>query len=129
MEEEREDVVEGWGSLHPGCCVWVGVPYIHYYLLLLIRFAAPWRKCNATGAEYDDDGVDVGDVDGDDGGVIYYYYCDYYSQSALDCFLNSTIIDHRDTGTKSREKKLHSGKAKPSRGPRGRRGACGSCNR
>ena len=86
MEEEREDVVEGWGSLHPGCCVWVGVPYILYYLLLLIRFAAPWRQCNATGAEYDDDGVDVGDVDGDDGGVIYYYYCDYYSQSALDCF-------------------------------------------
>ena len=93
---EGRDVVEGWGSLHPGCCVWVGVPYIHYYLLLLIRFAAPWRKCNATGAEYDDDGVDVGDVDGDDGGVIYYYYCDYYSQSALDCFLNSTILDHSE---------------------------------
>ena len=39
----------------------------------------------STGAEYDDDGVDVGDVDGDDGGVIY-YYCDYYSQSVLDCY-------------------------------------------
>ena len=61
--------------------------------IITICFPAPWRQCNATGAEYDDDGVDVGDVDGDDGGVIYYYYCDYYSQSALDCFLNSTILD------------------------------------
>ena len=63
--------------------------------IITICFPAPWRQCNATGAEYDDDGVDVdvGDVDGDDGGLIYYYYCDYYSQSALDCFLNSTILD------------------------------------
>ena len=37
--------------------------------------------------------MDVGGVDGDDGDVVYYYYCDYYSQSALDCFLNSTILD------------------------------------
>ena len=36
MEEEREDVVEGWGSLHPGCCVWVGVPYIHYNYYLFV---------------------------------------------------------------------------------------------
>ena len=72
--------------------------------IITICFPAPWRQCNATGAEYDDDGVDVGDVDGDDGGVIYYYYCDNYSQSALDCFLNSTIIDLRDTGKEPREK-------------------------
>jgi hypothetical protein len=32
-----------------------------------------------TGAEDDDDDVDVVGVDGDDEGVIYYYYCDYYS--------------------------------------------------
>ena len=51
---------------------------LHPLLLLLIRFAAPWRKCNATGAEDDDDGVNVGGVDGDDGGMIY-YYCDYFS--------------------------------------------------
>ena len=29
MEEEREDVVEGWCSLHPGMLWRGGVPYIH----------------------------------------------------------------------------------------------------
>ena len=72
------DVVEGW--VFPTSII-----------IITICFPAPWRQCNATGAEYDDDGVDVGDVDGDDGGVIYYCYCDYYSQSALNCFLNSAI--------------------------------------
>ena len=77
------------GSNGRGGMLWKGgVPYIHgccgglgfptSILIITIRFPAPWRKCNATGAEDDDDDVDVG-VDGDDGGVIYYYYCDYYS--------------------------------------------------
>ena len=110
------DVVEGW--VFPTSII-----------IITICFPAPWRKCNATGAEDDDDDEDVGGVDGDDGGMIYYYYCDYYSRSVLDCFFNSTIFDHRDTGTESRENTLRSSKARPSRGPRGRRGACGSCNR
>ena len=29
MEEEGEDVVEGWCSLHPGMLWMGGVPYIH----------------------------------------------------------------------------------------------------
>ena len=78
-----------------GCCEgWVFPTSI---IIITICFPAPWRQCNATGAEDDDDGVgvDVGGVDGDgDGGMIYYYYSDYYSQSVLDCFLNSTILDH-----------------------------------
>ena len=71
--------MEGWCSLHPWM-LWRGGCSLHPLLFIItICFPAPWRQCNATGAEYDDDGVDVGDVDGDDGGVIYYYYCDYYS--------------------------------------------------
>ena len=63
--------------------------------------------------------VDVGGVDGDDGEMNHYYYCDYYSQGKT--------MGRRDMEPK--KEKLRSSKAKPSGGPRGRRGACGSCNR
>ena len=79
--------MEGWFSLHPGmlwrcggCCG--GVVFPTSIIIITICFPAPWRKCNATGAEDDDDDVDVGGVDGDDGDVVYYYYCDYYSQAS-----------------------------------------------
>ena len=82
MEEEREDDVEGW--VFPTSII-----------IITIRFPAPWRKCNDTGADDDDDGVDVGGVDGGDGGIIYYYYCDYYSQA-----------NHRVTEAESESKPL-----------------------
>ena len=49
----------------------------------------------------------------------YYYYCDYYSQG-------ETIGTQ---GQRAERKSCAPARREPSRGPRGRRGACGSCNR
>ena len=88
--------------------------YYYYYYSQSVT-----KACNAETTDDEDGDVDVGGVDGDDGEMDYYYYCDYYSQGKT--------MGRRDMEPK--KEKLRSSKAKPSGGPRGRRGACGSCNR
>ena len=87
--------------------------------IIIIRSQPSRRECNAETTDDEDGDVDVGGVDGDDGEMDYYYYCDYYSQGKT--------MGRRDMEPK--KEKLRSSEARPSGGPRGRRGACGSCNR
>ena len=109
------DVVEGWCSLHPGM-LWRGGCSLHPLLLLFVS-QPHGVSAMPTGAEDDDDDVDVVGVDGDDEGVTYYYYCDY---------LFTLLLGNHSAGTRADRKELRSSKAEPGGGPRGRRGACGS---
>ena len=50
--------------------------------IIIIRSQPSRRECNAETTDDEDGDVDVdGGVDGDDVEVVYYYYCDYYSQA------------------------------------------------
>jgi hypothetical protein len=94
MKEDKEDVVEGWVSLHPGM-LWRGGCSLHPLLLLFNK------------------------VDS-----LLLLWLLFTGDTRLFFQFYNLLLGN--TGTRAEKKTLRSSKAEPGRGPRGRRGACGS---